>query len=90
MGNKVLKVSSKSKVNKVAGAIMKSFKEDGIVEMQAIGAGAVNQAIKSYALARIFALQENRDIILTADFIEVEVDKDVLRTVMKFYIEEVK
>ena len=48
----VLKVSSKSNPNSVAGALANAFRERGLVEIQAIGAGALNQAVKAIAIAR--------------------------------------
>ena len=47
-----LKVSSKSNPNGVAGALANVFREKGVVEIQAVGAGALNQAIKAVAIAR--------------------------------------
>lgn len=47
-----IKVSSKSNSNSVAGALANVFREKSSVEMQAIGAGALNQAIKAIAIAR--------------------------------------
>ena len=49
-----LKVSSKSNPSSVAGALANVFREKGSVEIQAVGAGALNQAIKSVAIARGF------------------------------------
>lgn len=48
----ILKVSSKSNSSKVAGAIANIFREKGIVEIQTIGAGSLNQAIKAICIAR--------------------------------------
>ena len=48
----ILKVSSKSNPNGVAGALANVFREKGVVEIQAVGAGALNQAIKAIAIAR--------------------------------------
>lgn len=48
----ILKVSSKSNPNGVAGALANVFREKGVVEIQAVGAGALNQAIKAVAIAR--------------------------------------
>ena len=48
----VLKVSSKSKPNSVAGALANAFREKQTVEIQAVGAGSLNQAIKAIAIAR--------------------------------------
>ena len=50
----ILKVSSKSNPSKVAGAIANIFREENTCELQAIGAGALNQAIKAIAIARGF------------------------------------
>lgn len=50
----VLKVSTKSNPNSVAGALAAILKEKNIVEIQAIGAGAINQAVKAVAIARGF------------------------------------
>ena len=47
-----LKVSSKSNPNSVAGALANAFRSNGKVEIQAVGAGALNQAIKAVAIAR--------------------------------------
>ena len=47
----ILKVSSKSNPNSVAGALANVFREKGTVEVQAVGAGALNQAIKAIAIA---------------------------------------
>ena len=48
----ILKVSSKSNANSVAGALANVFRDNGIVEIQTVGAGALNQAIKAIAIAR--------------------------------------
>ena len=61
----VLKVSSKSKPNSVAGALASAFKSKGAVEIQAIGAGALNQAIKSIAMRLvILKLKEKKELLL--------------------------
>lgn len=49
-----LKVSSKSNPNSVAGALANAFRSSGKVEIQAVGAGALNQAVKAIAIARGF------------------------------------
>ena len=51
----ILKISSKSNPNSVAGAIAGLVKESNKAEMQAIGAGALNQAVKAVAIARGFS-----------------------------------
>lgn len=50
----LLKVSSKSNPNSVAGAIAGVIREKGIAEVQSVGAGALNQAVKAIAIARGF------------------------------------
>ena len=59
----ILKVSSKSNPSKVAGAIANIFREKGSVEIQAIGAGALNQAIKAIAIARGFVAPSGKNLI---------------------------
>ena len=70
----VLKVSSKSNPNSVAGALASLIKEAPTVEMQAIGAGALNQAIKAVAIARGFVAPSGIDLVCVPAFAEVEVD----------------
>ncbi|WP_121616624.1 stage V sporulation protein S [Virgibacillus halodenitrificans] len=69
-----LKVSAKSNPKKVAGAIAGSTKEEGQVKVQAIGAGAVNQAIKAISIARSFVRKEKTDLICVPSLIDVPVD----------------
>ena len=56
----VLKVSTKSNPNSVAGALAAIIKEKNIVEIQAVGAGAINQAVKAIAIARGFSTKRKR------------------------------
>ena len=58
----MLKVSSKSNPNSVAGAIAKKKKKKGVVEIQAVGAGALNQAIKAVAIARGFVAPTGKNV----------------------------
>ena len=51
MNTETLKVRTKSNPNSVAGALANLFREKGVVEIQAVGAGALNQAIKAIAIA---------------------------------------
>lgn len=74
MNNTILKVSSKSNPNSVAGAIAGMFKEEGRVEVQAIGAGALNQAIKSIAIARGFLAPSGVDLVCVPAFADVDVE----------------
>ena len=70
----VLKISSKSNPNSVAGAIAGLVKETTKAEMQAIGAGALNQAIKAVAIARGFVAPSGVDLICIPAFAEVQVE----------------
>ena len=70
----ILKVSSKSNPNSVAGAIAAMVKEYGKVELQAIGAGALNQAIKGIAIARGFVAPGGIDLVCVPAFADVEVE----------------
>jgi len=82
----LLKVSAKSSPNGVAGAIAGLIKENGKVEMQAIGAGAINQAVKAVAIARGFMIPTGVDITCTPCFTEVMID-DSEKTGIRFSIE---
>lgn len=59
----VLKVSTKSNPNSVAGALAAIIKEKNIAEIQAVGAGAINQAVKAIAIARGFVAPSGKDIV---------------------------
>ncbi len=70
----ILKISTKSNPNSVAGAIAGLIKEVGKAEMQTIGAGAVNQAIKAIAIARGFLAPSGIDLICIPSFTEIYID----------------
>jgi len=70
----VLKVSSKSNPNAVAGALAGVLREKGSAELQAIGAGALNQAVKAVAIARGFVAPSGIDLGCIPAFTDVEVD----------------
>ncbi len=82
----ILKVSSKSKPNSVAGALANVFREKGKVEIQAIGAGALNQAIKSIAIARGFVAPSGKDLICIPAFSDISIDGEE-RTAIKLIVE---
>ena len=82
----VLKVSSKSKPNSVAGALANAFKSSQAVEIQAIGAGALNQAIKSIAIARGYVAPTGKDLICIPAFSDILIDGEE-RTAIKLIIE---
>ena len=70
----ILKVSSKSNPNKVAGAIAGAIGKAGKVEIQAIGAGAVNQAVKAVAIAKRFMEEKGQEIYMVPGFIDVVIE----------------
>lgn len=82
----MLKVSSKSNPNSVAGAIANIFREKGSVEMQAVGAGAINQAVKAVAIARGFVAPTGKDLICIPAFQDISIDGEE-RTAIKLIIE---
>ena len=79
----VLKISSKSNPNSVAGAIAGLVKESNKAEMQAIGAGALNQAVKAVAIARGFVAPAGVDLVCIPAFAEVLTVKDFKTTAMQ-------
>jgi stage V sporulation protein SpoVS len=81
----ILKVSHSSAPNKVAGAIAGVLSKTDEVEIQAIGAGAVNQAVKAIAIARRFVENEEKEIYVIPGFVEVEVGEET-RTGIKFKV----
>ncbi len=81
----VLKVSAKSTPNSVAGALTGAIKERNVVELQAVGAGAVNQAIKAIAIARGFLAPSGIDLAFIPAFIDIEIEGEE-RTAIKFIV----
>ena len=82
----ILKVSSKSNPSSVAGALANVFKEHNSVEIQAVGAGAINQAIKSIAIARGFVAPSGKNLVCTPAFSEISIDGEE-RTAIKLIVE---
>lgn len=83
----IIKVSARSVPKLVAGAIAAVIRENKKVEIQAIGAGATNQAVKSIAVSRGYMALAGVDLICIPAFTTVEVDGEE-RTAMKFIVEE--
>ncbi len=81
-----LKVSSKSDANKVAGALANVLREKSSVEVQAIGAGALNQAIKGIAIARGFVAPSGKNLICIPAFSDIVIDGEE-RTAIKLIVE---
>lgn len=86
MKMEVLKVSSSSNPNKVAGALAGVLREQGNAELQAIGAGALNQGVKAVAIARGFVAPSGIDLICIPAFTDIEIDGEE-RTAMKLIVE---
>lgn len=82
----ILKVSSKSEPNRVAGALANVLREKQSVEIQAIGAGALNQAIKGIAIARGFVAPSGKNIICIPAFSDILIDGEE-RTAIKLIVE---
>jgi stage V sporulation protein S len=82
----VIKVKASSRTAAVAGAIAGIMRERQHVEVQAIGAGAVNQAIKALVLAKGYLAEEGVLIICIPEFVDVEIDGKV-RTAIKLVVE---
>jgi len=82
----ILKISAKSSPNSVAGAIAGLIKENGKAEMHAIGAGAINQAVKAVAIARGFVAPSGIDLICTPAFTEIMINNEE-KTAIKFLVE---
>jgi stage V sporulation protein S len=83
----ILKVSAKSRSTAVAGAIAGVMRESGHAEVQAIGAGAVNQAVKAVAIARNYLAEDGMDIYCIPAFTEVMIG-DQERTAIKLIVEK--
>ena len=82
----VLKVSSKSNPNSVAGALAGVLREKGSAEIQAIGAGALNQAVKAIAIARGFVAPSGMDLVCVPAFTDINMEGDQ-KTAIKLIVE---
>ena len=82
----LIKVSARSRTAAVAGAIAGVLREHGSAQVQAIGAGAVNQAIKATVIAKGYMAEEDVDIIATPEFVDVEIDGKE-RTAVRLLVE---
>lgn len=82
----ILKVSSKSNPNSVAGALAGVLREKGKAEIQAIGAGALNQSVKAVAIARGFVAPTGVDLICIPAFTDIEINGEE-RTAIKLLVQ---
>ena len=83
----VLKVSSRSNPNSVAGALAGVLRQCGAVEVQVVGAGALNQAVKAVAIARGFVAPSNIDLVCIPTFADIEIDGEG-RTAIRLAVED--
>ena len=70
----IVRVSSHSLPKAVAGAVAGMIRAGEAVELQAVGAGAVNQAVKAIAVARVFLAEEGVDLVSMPRFLQVAID----------------
>jgi len=82
----IIKVASDSRSTAVAGAIAGVMREQDSVDVQAIGAGAVNQAVKAVAIARGYLELDGIDIICIPSFVEVSIEGQE-RTAVRLHVE---
>ncbi len=83
--NEMLKVSAKSNPNSVAGALANVIRENNYAEIQAIGAGALNQAIKAIAIARGFIAPSGKNLVCVPAFADAIIDNQV-KTAIKLIV----
>ena len=81
-----IKVAANSRTSAVAGAIAGVFREHQRAEVQAIGASAVNQAVKALALAKGYLEEDGYNIVCIPCFVDVDIDGKV-RTAIRFTVE---
>jgi stage V sporulation protein S len=82
----VIKVSANSRTSAVAGAIAGVIRDHKHAEVQAIGAGAVNQAIKALVLATGYLKNDGIEIVCVPEFVEIQID-DKVRTAIKLVVD---
>ena len=81
----LLKVAGHSRPASVAGAIAAGIRERGRCELQAIGAGAINQAVKAMAIARAYLLPDGVDLLFRPAFLDLSLDEGE-RTALRFLV----
>lgn len=82
----IIKVRGTSRTSAVAGAIAGVVREHQRAEVQAIGASAVNQAVKALALSRSYLAQDGIDVTFISEFVDVEIEEKI-RTAIRFTVE---
>jgi len=81
----IIKVSGTSRTSAVAGAIAGVIREYKQANVQAIGATAINQAVKAMAIARGYLAKDGLDVVFTPEFVDVQIE-DKVRTAIKFVV----
>lgn len=82
----IIKVSSESRTSAVAGAVAGVVREHGRAEVQAIGAGAVNQAVKAVAIARGYLQEDGIEVVCLPEFVSVDINGKE-RTALRLVVE---
>jgi stage V sporulation protein S len=82
----IIKVKANSRTAAVAGAIAGVVREHNRAEVQAIGAGAINQAVKALVLARGYLAEDGINVVCIPEFVDVNID-DKVRTAVKLTVE---
>lgn len=82
----ILKVSAQSQPKAVAGALAAVLRDRATAEVQAVGAGAVNQAVKAIAITRGFVAPNGIDLVVIPAFSEIQIEGEE-RTAIKFIVE---
>ena len=82
----MIKVSATSRTSAVAGAIAGVVREHHRAEVQAIGAGAVNQAVKALVLATGYLKSDGIHVTCVPEFADVTIE-DKIRTAIKLVVE---
>ncbi len=80
-----LKIGSTSNASAAAGAVANTIREEGIAELQAIGPKAVNQAVKSIAIARGYVAPSGLDLFFVPSFVDVEIGGET-KTALRFTV----
>lgn len=80
-----LQVASSSAPTSVAGAIAGVIRESGVCELQAIGAGAINQTVKAIAIARGYMAPAGIDLVCSPSFADIKINGEE-RTAIRFKV----
>lgn len=83
----IFKTSAHSNPNSLAGAITNVIKHGDSVEIQAVGAAAVNQSVKAIAIARGFLAPTGHDLICSPVFSEIMIGAE-MKTAIKIYVDD--